>query len=109
MHDLGIKVSIDDFGIDFFSMLNIAKLDVDCVKINRQYLASLGLEQHEQEMLKAIIEAINKSKIDLMVSNVEQQDELEQIKKLQIGMAQGFLYKEPLSSVDYESYLRKGN
>ena len=109
LHDLGIKVSIDDFGIDFFSMLNIAKLDVDCVKINRQYLASLGLEQHEQEMLKAIIEAINKSKIDLMVSNVEQQDELEQIKKLQIGMAQGFLYKEPLSSVDYESYLRKGN
>ena len=109
LHDLGIKVSIDDFGIDFFSMLNIAKLDVDCVKINRQYLSSLGLEQHEQEMLKAIIEAINKSKIDLMVSNVEQQDELEQIKKLQIGMAQGFLYKEPLSSVDYESYLRKGN
>ena len=90
-------------------MLNIAKLDVDCVKINRQYLSSLGLEQHEQEMLKAIIEAINKSKIDLMVSNVEQQDELEQIKKLQISMAQGFLYKEPLSSVDYESYLSKGN
>ena len=106
LHELGVKISIDDFGVDFFSMFNIAKLDIDCIKINQQYLDRLGCEQNNLDIVKSIIALINKHNIKLMVSNVEKAEDIRNVKNLKINAAQGFYYKKPMFSDEFSIYLK---
>lgn len=107
LHQLGVRISIDDFGLDFVNILKINKFDIDCIKINRQYLEQASNDQKNRTLLKSIVDSINDCKIVLMVSNVENPDELDRIKDLHIDLAQGYYYKKPLQSKEFAAFLKK--
>jgi diguanylate cyclase (GGDEF)-like protein len=97
LRDLGLIVSIDDFGAGFTSLAYLSKLSVGELKLDRTFIA--GLASPGQERVLALV----RSTIDLghslgmrvVAEGVEESAVLAQLADLGCELAQGYLISKP--------------
>ncbi|MCL2345465.1 MAG: EAL domain-containing protein [Desulfobulbus sp.] len=96
LHEAGIGVSIDDFGVGYSSLSLLAKLTVDEIKIDRSFITGILDSPHQQSILRAI-ESIGRALgIDLIAEGIETESELAWLLAHSgIASGQGFLFHCP--------------
>ena len=55
MKNLGVQFSIDDFGTCYSNLKNLRKFNARKLKIDRIFINTLGLNEHDVPMVSAII------------------------------------------------------
>ena len=97
----GFHVSIDDFGSGF-SALNLLKdLDVDVVKIDREFLQTSAHTARGRTVIRSVIMMCRDLKIDVVTEGVETQEHIDLLKKCGCQIVQGFFYSRPLPVADF--------
>jgi EAL domain-containing protein (putative c-di-GMP-specific phosphodiesterase class I) len=94
LHDLGVIVSIDDFGIGYSSMERVVELPVHEIKID------ISMVQDESDAGYAafleIAEYAHAAGIRIVAEGVETEDQHRRVTALRCHRAQGWLYARPL-------------
>ncbi len=107
IHDLGCTIALDDFGTGYTSMTYLAHLPIDIIKIDKTLVRNIG----ENNSLKSIVNAIVTMSTSLGMKNifegVETISELEEIKKMNGDIIQGYLYSKPLDKYDIIKWLAR--
>ena len=107
IHDLGCTIALDDFGTGYTSMTYLAHLPIDIIKIDKTLVRNIG----ENNNLKSIVNAIVTMSTSLGMKNifegVETINELEEIKKMNGDIIQGYLYSKPLNNYDIIKWLAR--
>ena len=107
IHDLGCTIALDDFGTGYTSMTYLAHLPIDIIKIDKTLVRNIG----ENNNLKSIVNAIVTMSTSLGMKNifegVETISELEEIKKMNGDIIQGYLYSKPLNNYDIIKWLAR--
>jgi len=95
LSDMGIKISIANFGKGFISY--IKKIPINKIKIHKSYIE--GLPDREESILtvNAIIKLGEKLNIDIVAEGVEKGSQLKFLIKNKCPYIQGFLFSKPLS------------
>jgi len=101
LRDAGINLSIDDFGTGYSSMNYLKQLPVTSLKIDRSFLVDIAdddsLSSADASIVRAVI-ALGKSLGFMTVAEgVENEAQLNFLKKLGCDEAQGYFYSQPLS------------
>jgi len=101
LRDAGIHLSIDDFGTGYSSMNYLKQLPVTSLKIDRSFLVDIAdddsLSSADASIVRAVI-ALGKSLGFMTVAEgVENEAQLNFLKKLGCDEAQGYFYSQPLS------------
>uniref|UniRef100_UPI001C2F3C07 EAL domain-containing protein n=1 Tax=Lysinibacillus sp. GbtcB16 TaxID=2824761 RepID=UPI001C2F3C07 len=52
---LGIRISIDDFGVGYSSFGSLSRLPIDELKIDRSFIQSMSVDQEGAAIVKAMI------------------------------------------------------
>lgn len=76
IRDLGVLLSIDDFGVGHSSLAYLKKLPVHKVKIDRSFITDLPNNKHSVTIVKAILniaESLNISVVAEGIENIEQE------------------------------------
>jgi PAS domain S-box-containing protein/diguanylate cyclase (GGDEF)-like protein len=107
--ELGVSVAIDDFGTGYSSLRYLAKLPVDCLKIDRSFIATMVDEPDSMTIVSTVISLAHALNLHVVAEGVETAEQAKVLKLLRCDEMQGFLFSKPLTSAACESYLRDNN
>jgi len=101
--DIGVVVSIDDFGIGNTSISQLRDLPVARIKIDRTFIADLtGSHQRagSEMIVKAMVDLAHSFGLEVVAEGVEDSDTEGLIRALGVDQAQGFLYSQPVPAAE---------
>jgi len=92
---LGFRLAIDDVGSAYSGLQSIAEVAPDFIKIDM----SLTRDLHRNGIKRDLIQTINKfssmSGISLVAEGVEKIEELRELQRIGVSLAQGYLFARP--------------
>ena len=89
---LGVHVALDDFGTGFSSLGYLAGLPVDELKIDRRFVAGLGLRAEDEALVRAVLALAADLGLRVVAEGVETADQARALLDHGCEMAQGLLY-----------------
>ncbi|MDF1818081.1 MAG: EAL domain-containing protein [Immundisolibacteraceae bacterium] len=104
LKELGLKLSVDDFGTGFSSLSYLKKFPIDTLKIDRSFINEIGDDSSGEAITKAIVAMGHGLGLTLVAEGVETHQQLEFLTREECHLVQGFLYSRPLSAQQFEAY-----
>ncbi len=105
LRDLGVHLSIDDFGTEYSSLRYLQSLPIDALKIDRSFTQGLELEMQNGSrstlpLIQAIISLAKGFKMSVIAEGVEHEDVLEELRAQGCNTVQGFLFAQAVPPID---------
>ncbi|SHH01473.1 diguanylate cyclase (GGDEF) domain-containing protein [Tepidibacter thalassicus DSM 15285] len=107
--DMGIKVSIDDFGTGFSSLAYLKNFKIDALKIDYSFVKDIGINSENESIIKAIIMLAKNLKLNVIAEGVETKEQLKFLKHQECNESQGYLFSKPVPSREFEKLLIRNN
>ena len=105
LRDLGVGISIDDFGTSYFSLSCLTTLPITQLKIDRTFMQAL--DSNHQAIVKTIITLAKNLNLTVVAEGVETTEQERFLQELQCDEVQGYLYFKPLPKEQIETLLQK--
>lgn len=96
MRDLGVEISIDDFGMGYSSLSYLKRFPITRLKIDRSFIQNLLVDPKDAAITDAIIGIAHSLGIEAIAEGVEYRDQLEHLQGTGCDQMQGYLFSPPL-------------
>jgi EAL domain-containing protein (putative c-di-GMP-specific phosphodiesterase class I) len=100
LNDAGIRIAMDDFGTGFSSLSRLKQLPVTTLKIDQSFVAGLGTNAEDSSLVEGIAGLGHALKLELCAEGVETSLQRDELVKLGVHEAQGYLWSPALEPVD---------
>ena len=94
--DLGMNVSIDDFGTGFSSLSYLKSLRVDELKIDREFIKNIPLKD-DGSIAKAVTNLAKNLNKNVIAEGVESKEQIDFLKSIGCFKIQGYYYSRPIA------------
>lgn len=105
LHNLGIKVSMDDFGSGYSSLNLLSKLPIDIIKLDRVFLKEGELQENDRIIISCVVDMANRLKITSLCEGVETLEQSNYLKEVGCQIQQGFYFSKPIPQEVFESFI----
>lgn len=95
LRGIGIKISLDDFGVGFSSINHLKLLPLDSVKIDRSFIANLAKDKLNYSIVKSILDLARVKEMDVVAEGIEGVEELITLLHLKCPLGQGYYFSKP--------------
>ncbi len=102
---LGVRLSLDNFGSGTGSLSLLHRLPFDHIKIDRWFVLHAGTEAGSDELLEGILTLCRGRRLATVAEGVETAGQRRKLVELGCGFAQGFLFSEPVDRRRAETLL----
>lgn len=107
LRGLGIRISLDDFGKGYSSLNYLKQLEIDILKIDKAFVDDITENNHQQSIVKAVIEMAHNMDIIVVAEGVETWEQFKFLKSLHCDKVQGYLFSKPISVLEMEEMMKK--
>jgi diguanylate cyclase (GGDEF)-like protein len=107
LHDLGIRISLDDFGTGLSNLATLQKFRIERLKADRSYVHGASSNLHVGGLLRLIHSVTELFEIELMCEGVEEHEDVRWAQEMGCHLFQGFYFCKPLASAAAELLLKK--
>jgi len=104
--DLGLSLSLDNFGAGYSSLKHLQTLPLSSVKIDRSLIFDLATNLDHQITVKSLIGLIHGFGFEVIAEGVETSKELLLLREYACDNAQGYLYSKPLPAIEFGELLK---
>jgi diguanylate cyclase (GGDEF)-like protein len=94
--NMGINISIDDFGTGFSSLASLKRLPIDALKIDQSFVRDATTDQDDAEIVMAITTLAHNLRLKVVAEGVETEEQLRFLQLLRCDEIQGFFFSKPL-------------
>jgi diguanylate cyclase (GGDEF)-like protein len=105
LDQMGIEISIDDYGTGYSSLAYLADLPVSEVKIDRSFVARMAHGSKESIIVNSTIDLAHHLGLRAVAEGVEDSSLLPRLKALGCDAAQGYVISRPLKAEDLTRWL----
>jgi diguanylate cyclase (GGDEF)-like protein len=102
---MGIKISIDDFGIGYSSLNSLKLFPIDELKIDRSFIHDIIENPDKAAIVKAIIVMAHSLGYSVTGEGIETQAQLDFLTRYGCDAGQGFLFSKAVSAEDIQARL----
>jgi EAL domain-containing protein (putative c-di-GMP-specific phosphodiesterase class I) len=106
LHDLGLRLSVDDYGTGYASMVYLKNLPLDELKIDRSFVARMTTETQQRVLTQSVIELGHNLGLSVVAEGVEDVEVREALRASGCDVAQGFLFSRPVSPDEIAAWHR---
>jgi predicted signal transduction protein with EAL and GGDEF domain len=107
----GAKIAVDDFGTGHSSLSYLRRFDVDIIKIDRSFIAGIGLERNDETIVKTLIAMGHSLGLVVVAEGVETRAQYDFLRAHGCDRVQGFYISAGLEPKALEALLasRRGS
>ena len=105
LKELGVRISLDDFGVGYSSLSRLKVLPIAHLKIDEIFTSNIDCNNEDKAMTESIIMMAHKLGIKVTAEWIENERQLEIMKSLDCDFAQGYLISPALSADAFESFI----
>lgn len=98
---MGIKISLDDFGMGYSSLNRLKKLPIDVLKIDKSFVSDIHNDQDKVAIVDIIITLASELDMDIIAEGIETQAQLDYLVSKKCHFGQGFLLSEPIPAEQF--------
>jgi len=102
LHNIGLIVSMDDFGSGFSSLNLLKKLPVDILKIDKNFFAGDSATERERCIIENVVNMARALGIHVVSEGVETSEQASFLRSIKCDLAQGYLFGPPIDERSYE-------
>lgn len=105
LKDMGIYISIDDFGKGFSSLNYLKNFPIDALKIDRSFVKDISSDPQDKAIVSTIIVLAKNLNLGVIAEGVETREHLIILKQLECTEVQGFLFSKPVPGEEFSKRL----
>ena len=106
LHDRGIRLSIDDFGMGYSSLAQLKRMPVGQLKVDRSFVTYVSEDHDDAAIVKSVTELGHNLGLEVIAEGVEDQQTLDKLIELGCDSVQGFYLARPMSADQTLRWLR---
>jgi diguanylate cyclase (GGDEF)-like protein len=99
---LGLRISIDDFGVGYTSLSQLKTLPVSELKIDRSFVTSMAQDSSNALIVQSVVDLGHNLGLSIVAEGVETAEVLDELSALGCDIAQGYLVGRPMPAVDLD-------
>lgn len=99
LRELGVLLSLDDFGAGYSSLLHLQQIPLHSVKIDRGFSSDLDTNPHTERFMKAVLALGRDLGLQVIVEGIERPAQAAVLRALGCTHAQGYLFGVPSPAV----------
>lgn len=107
--ELGVHISMDDFGGGYSSLSKLRNFSVDTLKLSPAFIKDISMDPEGLEIVAAVIKLAHGLKMKVTAGGVEKLDQLSILTKFNCDELQGYLFSPPVSKEKFKSLLKLGS
>ena len=108
LRQLGIQLSIDDFGTGFSSLAYLRRFPLDKLKIDQSFVRNLSTDEHDATIAHTVILLGQSLKLTVIAEGVETLEQLTILRRLGCQEMQGYYFSRPVLATDIDLMLHEG-
>jgi diguanylate cyclase len=101
INQLGVRMSIDDFGTCYSSLQYIQRLPVHTLKIDRAFVYDMMQNRNNRVLVETILVMANQLELEVIAEGVEEQNQLDFLKDKGCTFVQGYHIGKPISAEEF--------
>jgi PAS domain S-box-containing protein len=106
LHEKGVKIAFDDFGTGYASLSYLTRFPLSRIKIDRNFVRKIPDDADAAAIVRSLVVMGHNLGLEVIAEGVETEAQAAFLLAEGCEEAQGFLYCEPVSAVDFEKHLR---
>jgi diguanylate cyclase (GGDEF)-like protein/PAS domain S-box-containing protein len=107
LSDLGVVISIDDFGTGFSSLNYVKRLPVDRLKIDQSFIRDVTSDPNDRAIVSAIVNLAHSLRMEVVAEGVETAEQLECVRAAGCDTVQGYYFGKPMGAAQFEIFMAR--
>jgi diguanylate cyclase len=107
LHELGIRLSIDDYGTGYSSMSYLKRLPVDELKIDRSFVLHMDTDHHDAALVRGAIDLGHNLGLTVVAEGVEATPHVTALQDLGCDIAQGYHYARAMPPAHLTAWVQQ--
>ncbi len=96
LRELGVHLSLDDFGSGYCSLTYLKKLPVETLKIDKSFIDDIEYDEDQLRFVNSIINMAHVQRLNVVAEGVETQEQLNRLMQCRCDLAQGYIFSRPM-------------
>ena len=92
LRDAGVRIALDDFGTGYSSLYHLRNFKIDKIKIDRSFIAQMGIERESAEIVSALIGLGHGLGLTITAEGIEASGQTADLSAQGCEQGQGFFY-----------------
>ena len=106
LHQLGVRMAIDDFGTRYASLAHLRQLPLDIIKIDPAFVTGLGHDDTLALLTRTVVQVGRELGLQVIAEGIEQPRQLSALREMGCDYGQGFLVARPMAAPALEALIR---
>jgi diguanylate cyclase (GGDEF)-like protein len=106
LHELGVRMAIDNFGTGYASLAHLRRLPLDIIKIDSSFVAGLGHDDTLTMLTRTVVQVGRDLGLRVIAEGIEHPRQLSALREMGCGYGQGFLVARPMAVPAVEALIR---
>lgn len=106
IRELGVRISIDDFGTCYSSLNYLRLIPISTIKIDQSFVRDLSDEHRSSAIIQAIVDIAKGFGLHLVAEGVETNYQMRTLHQLGCDEMQGYLFSRPVPAAEAERLLK---
>jgi diguanylate cyclase (GGDEF)-like protein/PAS domain S-box-containing protein len=108
LKNMGICISIDDFGIGYSSLNYLRRFPVNIIKIDKSFIQDLTIAYSDSKAITSTIISLAYSlNMSVIAEGVETEEQMNILREYNCHEIQGYLFSPPVGPFEFERFLKK--
>ena len=107
LRDIGVRISIDDFGTGHSSLAQLKNMPVHELKIDKAFIVNICRDTQDESIVRATVELAHSLGLDVVAEGVEDEDTMRRVTSLGCNVAQGYFLSKPAPATDMTEWIAR--
>jgi EAL domain-containing protein (putative c-di-GMP-specific phosphodiesterase class I) len=107
LRELGIKISLDDFGMGYSTLHQLREFHFDKIKIDRSFVQSMETDAGNARLVRSILDLARNLGLPTIAEGIEHREAMRQIIEGGGEFGQGYYFGKAMPAAEAEAMTRK--
>ncbi|HJS95857.1 MAG TPA: EAL domain-containing protein [Solirubrobacteraceae bacterium] len=105
LSQLGVGLSVDDYGTGYSSLANLRRLPIDELKLDRSFVSPMLSDENDLIIVRSTINLGHDLGLTVVAEGIEDEATLTRLADLGCDLAQGYYFSKPLPSREFDAFI----